>query len=73
MKLPETPEAQAEVNEDQREKLLGIAEKLEAPELGLAARLELATVIRVLLGGRTAAVPVDSPGGSSAQLPPRGF
>ena len=71
LKLPGTPGVPAEpVNPEQREQLLGVAQKLEEPELGYAARLELATVIRVLLGGGPAPLLLEKSERPLAQAPP---
>ena len=71
MKLTETPDDPAEpVSQEQREQLLEVAQKLEEPELGYAARLELATVIRVLLGCGPAPLPLAKSDRPLTQAPP---
>jgi site-specific recombinase XerD len=69
--IPPTPGNPTEpVSEDHRQKLLGVAEKLEESELGYGDRLELATVIRVLLGDGTTLFPVEAAEYLLKQVPP---
>ena len=71
LEIPETPSVSEEpVKNDQREQLLEVVEKLEAPELDFAARLKLATVIRALLGSGPIPLPVEDANRSLAQAPP---